>query len=352
MRMTVTLSLDLPVRWKAYRAMRAEDPVQEVAGMRIEVLTVPECPNGPLAEQRLADALAGRPDVTVQRRVAETAEQAGQYGMHGSPTVLIDGRDPFAVPGDSTSLSCRLYQDEQGRVQGAPSTGQLRATLAEAGCCPGQAPAALAVGRGGRGRRAPAEGGQRAVHQAVLRAFAETGHAPDPAVLEEAVAPLGVPAQAVLAALAAGDFLTLDEHGQVDAAYPFSARPTGIEVTLPTGVTVASMCAVDALGIAAMLGSDTVIDSADPVSGEPVRVTFTGGTASWHPVGTVVFYGARAGSGPSAAVCCEYLRFFATRENAEAFAARHPQAPGRILGQQEARALGEEIFGPLLATDT
>jgi hypothetical protein len=190
------------------------------------------------------------------------------------------------------------------------------------------------------------------VHQAVLRAFAETGHAPDPAVLEEAVAPLGVPAQAVLAALAAGDFLTLDEHGQVDAAYPFSARPTGIEVTLPTGVTVASMCAVDALGIAAMLGSDTVIDSADPVSGEPVRVTFTGGTASWHPVGTVVFYGARAGSGPSAAVCCEYLRFFATRENAEAFAARHPQAPGRILGQQEARALGEEIFGPLLATDT
>ena len=26
--------------------------------MRIEVLTVPECPNGPLVEQRLAEALA------------------------------------------------------------------------------------------------------------------------------------------------------------------------------------------------------------------------------------------------------------------------------------------------------
>jgi Alkylmercury lyase len=320
--------------------------------MRIEVLTVPGCPNGPLAEQRLAEALAGRPDVTVQRRVAGTAEQAGEYGMHGSPTVLIDGWDPFAGPGAETSLSCRLYRDEQGRVQGAPSTGQLRAALAAADCCPGEDQAGLAVGRGGRGRLAPAEGGQRAVHQAVLRAFAGTGRAPDPAVLEAVAAPLGASARAVLAALAAGDFLTLDEDGQVDAAYPFSARPTGIEVTLPAGVTVASMCAVDALGIAAMLGCDTVIGSADPVSGEPVRVAIASGTATWEPESAVVFYGARAGGGASAAVCCGYLRFFATRENAEAFASRHPEAPGRVLGQQEARALGEEIFGPLLAAGT
>ena len=317
--------------------------------MRIEVLTVPECPNGPLVEQRLTEALAGRTDVRVERRVAETEAQAGEYGMHGSPTVLIAGRDPFAGAGDGTGLSCRLYRDEHGRVQGAPSTGQLRAALAEAACCPERSPAALAVGRSGRGRRAPAEGGQRAVHQAVLRVFAATGHSPGPGVLDAAAAPLGVPA--VLAALAAGDFLTLDEHGQVDAAYPFSARPSGIDVTLPSGVTVASMCAIDALGIAAMLGSDTVIDSADPVSGEPVRVTFADGTATWQPQSTVVFYGARTGSGPSAAVCCGYLRFFGTRENAEVFAARHPEADGRILDQQEARALGEEIFGPLLAPD-
>jgi hypothetical protein len=320
--------------------------------MRIELVTVPECPNGPLTEHRLAEALADRPDVTVERRVAATPEQAGEYGMHGSPTVLIDGRDPFAEPGAAPSLSCRLFRDEQGRVQGAPSTGQLRAALAAAECCPGQDPAGLAVGRGGRGRLAPAQGGQRAVHQAVLRAFADTGRAPDPAALDAVTAPLGVSARAVLAALAAGDFLTLDEHGRVDAAYPFSARPTGIEVTLPSGATVAAMCAVDALGIAAMLGSDAVIDAADPVSSEAVRVTFAGGTATWQPQSTVVFYGARAESGPSAAVCCGYLRFFATRRNARKFAARHREARGRILSQQEAAALGEEIFGPLLATDT
>jgi hypothetical protein len=100
--------------------------------MRIEILTVPQCPHGPLVEQRLAEVLAGRPDVMVERRVAETPAQAGQYGMCGSPTVLIDGRDPFPAMADGPSLSCRLYRDERGQVQGAPSTGQLRAAVAAA----------------------------------------------------------------------------------------------------------------------------------------------------------------------------------------------------------------------------
>jgi predicted DsbA family dithiol-disulfide isomerase len=93
---------------------------------------VPRCPHGPLVEQRLAEALAGRPDVIVERRMAQTPAQARQYGMHGSPTVLIDGRDPFPATADGPSLSCRLYRDEQGQVRGAPSIEQLRAALAAA----------------------------------------------------------------------------------------------------------------------------------------------------------------------------------------------------------------------------
>ena len=34
--------------------------------------------------------------------------------MAGSPTILTDGTDPFARPGQQPSLSCRLYRDEQG----------------------------------------------------------------------------------------------------------------------------------------------------------------------------------------------------------------------------------------------
>jgi predicted DsbA family dithiol-disulfide isomerase len=104
--------------------------------MRIEVVAVPGCPNAPVVEQRLAEALAGRPDVevTVVRRVAGTQAQAERYGMRGSPTVLINGRDPFAAPGTGTGtgVSCRLYWDETGQARGAPSTGQLRAALAAA----------------------------------------------------------------------------------------------------------------------------------------------------------------------------------------------------------------------------
>jgi hypothetical protein len=51
-------------------------------------------------------------------------------------------------------------------------------------------------------------------------------------------------------------------------------------------------------------------------------------------------------------VRCGYLRFFATRESARTFAAQHPGASGQVLGQQEAQALGEEIFGQLLAAGT
>jgi len=52
--------------------------------------------------------------------------------MHGSPTLLIDGVDPFAEPGQPPSLSCRLYRDDDGRTSGAPSAGQLRHAIEQA----------------------------------------------------------------------------------------------------------------------------------------------------------------------------------------------------------------------------
>ena len=81
-----------------------------------------------------------------------------------------------------------------------------------------------ALGRGGRGRVAPAERGLRAVHQAVLRSFVHAGAAPDIDALAGHAAPFEV--SEVLAELADGDFLYLDDSGQITATYPFSARPT------------------------------------------------------------------------------------------------------------------------------
>jgi hypothetical protein len=78
-----------------------------------------------LLDQRLAQVLEGRRDVTVSRRVVDDPDEAARRGMHRSPTLLVDGIDPFAEPGQRASVSCRLYRDG-GQAEGAPSVSQLR----------------------------------------------------------------------------------------------------------------------------------------------------------------------------------------------------------------------------------
>jgi len=100
--------------------------------MELVLLTVPACPNAAAFEERLAAALAGHPGAVVRRREVADERQAAQAGMHGSPTLLIDGVDPFAGPGQPPSLSCRLYRDAAGRTGPAPSVESLRQAIAAA----------------------------------------------------------------------------------------------------------------------------------------------------------------------------------------------------------------------------
>lgn len=98
--------------------------------MELTLLTVPACPNAAVFEERLAAALAGRPSVVVHRHVIADEQAAAEADMHGSPTLLINGADPFALPGQTPSLSCRLYRDGEGRLGPAPSVEALRQALA------------------------------------------------------------------------------------------------------------------------------------------------------------------------------------------------------------------------------
>jgi Alkylmercury lyase len=319
--------------------------------VRVMVLAVPGCPNAMLLEERLALVLHGRRDVSVSRHVIEDEQEAAQRGMHGSPTILVDGTDPFAGPGQSAAMSCRLYRDSDGRVGGAPSVRQLREVIGDPAVVAADAgnPGWLDVfGRSGRGRVAPAGRGLRAVHQAVLRSFAATGHAPEQDVLD--VAARRFDTARVLAELAEGDFLCLDQAGQISAAYPFSARPTPHKVQIAGGASAHAMCAIDALGMARMLRASVAIRSADPATGEPVTVTVSGSDAEWHPATAVVFVGRTASecAGPSAAVCCEHINFFARHSAAAAWAIAHPEVTGGILSQDRALEVGEQIFGQLL----
>ncbi|MER5626740.1 thioredoxin family protein [Streptosporangium sp. NPDC002544] len=100
--------------------------------MELTVLVVPDCPNASVLDERLAEVLADRRWVSVMRRVIDDDEQAARWGMRGSPTLLIDGVDPFADPGVPVSVSCRMYRDEDGRLEGAPSVAALRRALDQA----------------------------------------------------------------------------------------------------------------------------------------------------------------------------------------------------------------------------
>lgn len=78
------------------------------------------------AEERIKTVLraAGKAEAIVVREVVRTPADAERLAFTGSPTILVDGRDPFAEPGAAAALACRLYTTPYGR-EGAPSIEQL-----------------------------------------------------------------------------------------------------------------------------------------------------------------------------------------------------------------------------------
>ncbi|HWB72145.1 MAG TPA: hypothetical protein VG452_07995 [Egibacteraceae bacterium] len=88
------------------------------------------CPGWRAADANLREALrlAGIPDAEVRYQKVETPQEARRVGFRGSPSLLIDGEDPFADPGAPAGLSCRIYQTPSGPAA-APSTAQLHEAL-------------------------------------------------------------------------------------------------------------------------------------------------------------------------------------------------------------------------------
>ena len=109
--------------------------------------------------------------------------------------------------------------------------------------------------------------------QAILRAFVER---PDAVLVEEIVRafPERGPddVRAALARLDEDDLIQ-SRDGRVDLAYPFSATPTPFVVHLSGRGDRYVCCAIDALGVAPMLGESVRIRSRCHHCGEPIELS-------------------------------------------------------------------------------
>ena len=96
----------------------------------VEVLVTPDCPCEGAAVLLVRRALndVGLSRVPIRTRLVNTDGEAQQLRFVGSPTVRINGQDPFADRRLPVSLSCRVYVTDRGRAD-VPDLRQLRQAL-------------------------------------------------------------------------------------------------------------------------------------------------------------------------------------------------------------------------------
>lgn len=98
--------------------------------MDVRLLYFDGCPNWEETDLRVRAAMAqaGRSESLTYVHVA-TPEDAERLSFRGSPTILIDGSDPFADTSAPVGLACRVFQTPEG-LRGAPTMEQLLAVFA------------------------------------------------------------------------------------------------------------------------------------------------------------------------------------------------------------------------------
>ena len=98
--------------------------------MNITLQYFDSCPNWKVADGRVKSIIEEHGlDVAIEYQLIETPEEAEKYHFIGSPTLLIDGRDPFASDDLAPiGLACRTYMTAAGPTA-SPSVEQLEEAL-------------------------------------------------------------------------------------------------------------------------------------------------------------------------------------------------------------------------------
>jgi len=189
------------------------------------------------------------------------------------------------------------------------------------------------------------------VRVALLQLYAEDGRAPTTGTLAERAGMSETAVRLLLQELRRRDLVVL-EGEQIVGAYPFTDRDTGHRVALD-GRDLNAMCAVDALGIGAMIDRDVAITSRCRHCGAPIRITTRDrGRALAHvePQTAVMWQSVRYEGACAANSLCATTAFFCSDDHLSAW--RREQAAdeaGFRPSIEEGPEAGRAVFGPSLA---
>ena len=102
-----------------------------ISCVKVSLLYVDDCPNWLVADARLAEALrlTRLTGLQVEHVLVNSDEQAQALNFVGSPTVLINGEDPFRSDEPrAAGLTCRVYRSAAG-LAGSPSIDEFVAAI-------------------------------------------------------------------------------------------------------------------------------------------------------------------------------------------------------------------------------
>jgi hypothetical protein len=132
----------------------------------------------------------------------------------------------------------------------------------------------------------------------------------------------------------------------VTCLYPFSLTPTPHAVVID-GQRRAAMCAIDAIGVPAMLDQELAIEGGCAVCAAPIALRARPGAILETDPPTAMVVARRDEDEPAFATCCPFTVFVCGPAHADAFAAR--VAGTHALSLAAALRHAEEIFAGLLA---
>lgn len=344
--------------WKRRRDPLRFQPAEPMLPAVIDVLYFEGCPNHePALELVRGIAAETTPHPLVREIEIRDVADAQRRSFLGSPTIRVNGRDiePGAGERNDFGMSCRRFATPSG-ASAIPEPEWITTALAGSGNVESADQhvsraldaARIPTHRCGDHRASLLSENERVAYQELLRRMT-TGERPTLDDMTHAAFASGAEPNELERHLRDADLIHFGSDRGVTAAYPFSGTPTRHEITIEGQGEAHAMCAIDALGVSAMLDANVSIRSTDPMTDDVVDVSVSRDRVEWKPSTAVVVVASAAGTSPSCSTCCSYVNFFAAPRHALEYLAAHPELDGYPVTIPVATLAGEHIFGQALS---